>query len=70
MERKSSTTSVGNDGTIVFILEILTSCLNVSQDYKICGINRMLESMKQNAGKPGEKSFGEFFEERGIPERE
>jgi len=34
------------------------------------GIKRGLESMKQNAGKPGEKFFGEFFEEKGIPERE
>ena len=34
------------------------------------GIKRGLESMKQNAGKPAEKFFQEFFVENGISERE
>ena|SRR5882724_11032084 len=34
------------------------------------GIKRGLESMKQNAGKPAEKFFREFFVEKGISERE
>ncbi len=32
------------------------------------GINRGLESMKRNAGKPAEKFFQEFFAEKGISE--
>jgi len=30
------------------------------------GIKRGLESMKNNAGKPAEKFFQEFFNEKGI----
>jgi len=32
------------------------------------GIKRGLESMKWTAGKPAEEFFGEFFEEKGIPQ--
>lgn len=34
------------------------------------GIKRGLESMKENAGKPAEKFFQEFFAEKDIPEHE
>ena len=34
------------------------------------GIKRGLESMKRNAGKPAEKFFQEFFNEKGISEHE
>ena len=34
------------------------------------GIGRGLESVKQNAGKPAERFFEEFFAEKGISERE
>jgi len=34
------------------------------------GIKRGLESMKQNAGKPAEEFFREFFAEKGFSERE
>ena len=34
------------------------------------GIKRGLESLKQNAGKPAEKFFQEFFTLKGIAERE
>jgi hypothetical protein len=32
------------------------------------GIQRGLESLRRNAGKPAEKFFHEFFNEQGIPE--
>lgn len=32
------------------------------------GIQRGLESMRRNAGKPAERFFAEFFSEQGIPE--
>jgi prevent-host-death family protein len=32
------------------------------------GIQRGLESMRRNAGKPAERFFSEFFSEQGIPE--
>ena len=34
------------------------------------GVKRGLESMRRNAGKPAEKFFQEFFNEKGIAERE
>ena len=34
------------------------------------GIKRELESMKQNAGKPAEEFFKEFFADKGIAEEE
>ena len=34
------------------------------------GIERGLESMRRNAGKPAEEFFRELFAEKGIPECE
>jgi hypothetical protein len=69
METKSSGTREERLG-----MQDAENCQKIQEEQDrieaIEGIKRGLESMKQNAGKPGEKFFGEFFEEKGIPERE
>jgi hypothetical protein len=66
--RKDETSSIHMKETKAPVVLTVESLEPKDRMEAIEGIQRGLESLRRNAGKPAEKFFHEFFNEQGIPE--